>query len=359
MHNGCLAHFSKIKKRLIAGLSENCFSLIHGTTDTEHAFAIFISHLPDENPHVQHSIHVLKEAMLNTIQDLLKLTMLCGEKPEASSMNFAVSNGEVVIATRFRNSHREEPPSLYISKTVRYECPNSTDQPTGACPVSAVPSSPRLCTKDRSSSIDLGRSCDSLSKVKSVVICSEPLSYNEDQWALVPKNHLLIVTANHKIKVESIQVDPKYMIQAFDSTRPLDVLPLKSDVFNLKITRTSSFAAISSTSTSAHAITSTASSRRTSKADLSNSSGIFDDVLSEELLDLRVNQIVRSSTVELLTPRLCDEKRSMDTDKDQTRKTEASDLTLNFQVAITRDSIMKMLSIFVIIQVAVLSWFVY
>jgi hypothetical protein len=89
-----------------------------------------------------------------------------------------VTNGEVVIATRFRNSHTEEPPSLYYTKKPRYEC-----------------SETKRCYKTGQESFH------------SVVISSEPLSYNEDEWALVPKNHFVIITKNHRVILEPIEFD--------------------------------------------------------------------------------------------------------------------------------------------------------
>ncbi len=42
MHNGSIGGFSRIRRRLEAGLSEDAFAGIQGTTDSELAFALFL-----------------------------------------------------------------------------------------------------------------------------------------------------------------------------------------------------------------------------------------------------------------------------------------------------------------------------
>jgi len=176
MHNGAIAHFPKIKKKLISQLSENSFSYIQGTTDSEHVGALFVQFLPNQDPFVMHSVGELKEAMLKTIDHIIKLTQeVIGSSDDsgASSLNFAVTDGGVVITTRFRNSETEDPPSLYYTKTCRYFSPCG--------------------------------SCDDSQALTAVVISSEPLNDNLDEWALVPKNHLVVVEKN-RVSLEAIEV---------------------------------------------------------------------------------------------------------------------------------------------------------
>lgn len=182
MHNGSIAHFSKVKKRLVSELNDYCFGLIHGTSDTEHAMALFIQNLPNQDPFQVYNGVTLKDAMLNTIRQLCKLTLECGEDPQASSFNFAVTNGDVVICTRFKNSEVEEPPSLYYAKVSRYTCRGDSTAP-----------------KQNDSS-------------HSIVICSEPITYDEEEWSLVPKNHVIVVTPHQRIKLESIEIDKSLMV---------------------------------------------------------------------------------------------------------------------------------------------------
>lgn len=75
----------------------------------------------------------MKAALLDTMEKVLKLTAESSDKPRPSSLNFAITNGQVVIATRFRNSNMEEPPSLYYSKRPRYKCHNDKEDYTETC----------------------------------------------------------------------------------------------------------------------------------------------------------------------------------------------------------------------------------
>jgi len=195
MHNGTIAHFAKIKKRLIDNLSEECYSLIQGTTDTEHAGALFVNYLPNSDPSASHSAEVLKIALLKTMKHLIRMTKEAKEVPQASSLNFAVTYGEVTIATRFRNSNEEDPPSLYYTKRLLYKC--DCDIPTECqtqCRVSCSDSSLNP------------------TKFKSVVISSEPLTKNEEEWALIPKNYMLTVNKNHKVVLEPIELEEEFFI---------------------------------------------------------------------------------------------------------------------------------------------------
>lgn len=129
MHNGGVANFSKIKRQLLARLSMSSYSLINGTTDSEHAAALFIDCLPGQNMHGDFTADQIKEALRQTVAVLVHLSSEV-EEPEpgssstttsaerhrhiASSLNFAVSDGRTVVATRFRDHPEEHPPSLYI-----------------------------------------------------------------------------------------------------------------------------------------------------------------------------------------------------------------------------------------------------
>eukprot|EP01117_Protostelium_nocturnum_P007746 TRINITY_DN2772_c0_g1_i2.p1 TRINITY_DN2772_c0_g1~~TRINITY_DN2772_c0_g1_i2.p1 ORF type:complete len:479 (-),score=126.04 TRINITY_DN2772_c0_g1_i2:77-1513(-) len=181
MHNGCIFNFDKWKKRLITHhLNDEIFQKINGSTDSEFAAALFVQNLKGGTD-IPHTGQALKEALLQAMLQILKLTAESDENPGASSLNIAVTNGEIVIATRFRNSNTDEPPSLYYTKKPRYECKEAT-------------SSRR-------------RSFCETESFHSVVIASEPLSYNEEDWALVPKNHLVIITKSHKVILEPINFD--------------------------------------------------------------------------------------------------------------------------------------------------------
>eukprot|EP01118_Nematostelium_gracile_P006172 TRINITY_DN1984_c0_g1_i1.p1 TRINITY_DN1984_c0_g1~~TRINITY_DN1984_c0_g1_i1.p1 ORF type:complete len:395 (-),score=51.87 TRINITY_DN1984_c0_g1_i1:37-1221(-) len=192
MHNGCIAHWPEIKRRLVLDMNQDCYSLIQGTTDTEHAGALFVNYLPNRDPFQLHSEEVMKEALLKMMNHIMRITKEAGGLP--SSLNFAITNGECTIATRFRNSHEEEPPSLYYTKRLHYKCDVGE---------AIVPAKQKVPTN-----LKEHEHCPSMNVFKSVVISSEPLTHDEEEWELLPKNSIMTVKKTHKVLLEPIEVDP-------------------------------------------------------------------------------------------------------------------------------------------------------
>jgi predicted glutamine amidotransferase len=69
MHNGGIAEFTKIKRTLQQALPDNIFEVVQGNTDSEWAFALFLSKLPDASAK-SFTTAVLKQAMFDTIAHL-------------------------------------------------------------------------------------------------------------------------------------------------------------------------------------------------------------------------------------------------------------------------------------------------
>lgn len=118
MHNGGIAEFEQIKRSLQALLTDEIFRVPQGNTDSEWAFALFLSrlvpHVPDLRTHSAFSPQLLRQAMLETISTLNSLTRNAGIT-EPSLLNFCVTDGETVVATRYISSKVEEAASLYYS----------------------------------------------------------------------------------------------------------------------------------------------------------------------------------------------------------------------------------------------------
>ena len=103
MHNGEVPRFARVRRALLALLRDSLFEWISGTTDSELVFALFLNQLPDTA--TLQAPHVLQAALKKVFELVLDVT---GGEP--TSMNCAVSDGETVIATRFRNGPHETPP---------------------------------------------------------------------------------------------------------------------------------------------------------------------------------------------------------------------------------------------------------
>eukprot|EP01102_Stenamoeba_stenopodia_P005798 TRINITY_DN16525_c0_g1_i1.p1 TRINITY_DN16525_c0_g1~~TRINITY_DN16525_c0_g1_i1.p1 ORF type:complete len:397 (+),score=44.60 TRINITY_DN16525_c0_g1_i1:117-1193(+) len=193
MHNGGIPEFAEYKVQLLQSISPKIAAMISGTTDTEHIAAYFIEQLK-RDPNEESTLDEIRWALLKTVKFICRLTKKrktcygCSERVcIASSLNFAVTDGNVVLATRFRNHPREDPPSLYynISEKVSLE--------DGLISVHASPST----SQHHPITENEHRVC---------LIASEPLTYHGDEWKLLPKNHLICVDSNFAVTKEQIYI---------------------------------------------------------------------------------------------------------------------------------------------------------
>jgi glutamine amidotransferase len=155
MHNGHLDQFELTRRSLINSLSDKAFEYIDGNTDSEHAFALFLDQINFKN---KPSPADLENAVLNTLQKIIDLRQATLANSNAN-MNFAVSNGESAIFTRFASHEKHEPPSLHY-----------------------------------------------LQQDNQIIISSEPLS-KDLNWIAVERNHLLQLTPTGDLNIKAIELD--------------------------------------------------------------------------------------------------------------------------------------------------------
>ena len=111
MHNGSIAGFPRIKRALLASLSDDAFGQIQGSSDSEHVFAILMDEYraaPDEP-----AVERLAAAVTRTIQKVVELTVRAGIE-EPSCLNLTVSDGYRAVVSRFASGGRTLAPSLYL-----------------------------------------------------------------------------------------------------------------------------------------------------------------------------------------------------------------------------------------------------
>jgi glutamine amidotransferase len=133
MHNGGLGGWSHIKRRLGALLADKWFLGVHGGTDSEWAFALFLNtleslgHDPSNCPPNGFDPTVLRKAVEMTIAQINELTdsipngVVQNEDVDTRSLlNFAVTDGHSVICTRYISSSRDEAASLYYSSGTQW-----------------------------------------------------------------------------------------------------------------------------------------------------------------------------------------------------------------------------------------------
>ncbi|KAI8578163.1 hypothetical protein K450DRAFT_266181 [Umbelopsis ramanniana AG] len=175
MHNGGVAQFDRIKRRLIATLKEDIFLFVQGSTDSEWSFALFLNFL--KNPDADTFDYVeLKEAMLKTISQLNEWAEEAGIT-EPSLLNFAVTDGESVVCARYVSSDTLEAPSLYFSSGTKFE--------------SYEPGHYRMVKADRREDM--------------VVVASEPLTFEKADWLTIPTNTILVITPKLSVLLSPIK----------------------------------------------------------------------------------------------------------------------------------------------------------
>ncbi|GAA5895512.1 class II glutamine amidotransferase [Sporobolomyces salmoneus] len=174
MHNGCIADFHKIKRRLQNDLSDEMFSVPQGNTDSEWSFACFLDQLSRlTDPRAKTIPHsTLRQAMLATVAKLRDYTLECdGASFEPSLMNFCVSDGTSVVATRYITSATEEAASLFFS--------------TGSTFAETEPGMFKMYKADKRERI--------------ILIASEPLTFERADWTEVPSQSCIVVTPKNNL----------------------------------------------------------------------------------------------------------------------------------------------------------------
>lgn len=175
MHNGGIAEFEKIKRKLQNFLPEELYLFVQGNTDSEWAFALFLSFLPNPNASC-FEYQELKDAMLKTVAQLNEWAEEY-DITEPSLLNFAVTDGESVVCIRYTSSRTEEAASLYFSSGTRFECYR--------------PGHYRMVKADKREHI--------------VVVASEPLTFEKADWLTIPTNNILVITPKSNVLLQPIK----------------------------------------------------------------------------------------------------------------------------------------------------------
>ncbi len=159
MHNGDVGGFARFRREFLAELSDRAFQVIEGSTDSEHAFALFldeVGHAPVE------SLAALAQAIRRTVERLVGLSERFGEGAP-SYLNFAVTDGRLSAITRFTTEPDYAGESLYVDRGRRYVCEE------GVC---------RMVEPEQGGG--------------AVIVSSERLS-KDPGWESVPRNHMVLV----------------------------------------------------------------------------------------------------------------------------------------------------------------------
>ena len=95
---------------IVCAVYASFYDTIQGTTDSEHTFALFLSHLYERI--ADHDTQALTDSMRWTIDRLSHWADVVGVT-EPSFLNLAVTDGRSVVATRHVSDPSRAPASLY------------------------------------------------------------------------------------------------------------------------------------------------------------------------------------------------------------------------------------------------------
>lgn len=206
MHNGVISNFSAIRRDMTDLLSYDAYCNIFGSTDSEHAAALFMTNLTDhggkEAWENSYPLSAMFNAMQKTVTQILQLQHdKLGASNTPNSLNFCVTDGRKLLAIRFRNHAVQQPPSLYWSefagRTLNGKYPGNPD--SGEIVNEEA-------QKDENERIG-----------KHTIIASEPTTYDEKEWHLIQANHALMVDEDgieREVKIEYDEAlnaaDPKF-----------------------------------------------------------------------------------------------------------------------------------------------------
>lgn len=177
MHNGVAAGFHRIRRRLCETLKDEFFNMLQGTTDSEHAFALFLNNL--RVPFAEASGEDLRRGLVETIAHLDEWSREAGVT-ESSFYNFAVTDGRSMTISRYCSTENTKGVSLYYSRGLSFEY-----LPDGSCDMRAAKAG---------------------EKATAVIVASERLTDTADEWIEVPDNHTVTVLPDLSITVVKMNV---------------------------------------------------------------------------------------------------------------------------------------------------------
>ena len=208
MHNGGISCFAKMKKDIVMQISSELYRGIGGGTDSEHAFALFLSHLPTTPSRKSKRIsgsssstylepQVLLQTLKRTIANILylqKTLKLYGD----SNLNFAVSDGQTTLVSRVYLSHKvndneESKEQEQNEKRNERKGGRYTDLSKGASLYFSCGSMWAKCSDNEYRMRHTNMNEDV------VIIASERLSMCHEDWVEVPKNHIVLVSAKTNV----------------------------------------------------------------------------------------------------------------------------------------------------------------
>ena len=165
MHNGNIGDFLKVRRSLLSALREDIYNTCQSFhSDSAVCFAVFLNQLDDLE--TEYSPTELSRKMNQCMRVILESSKEAGCK-ESSLLNFVVSDGRTVVATKFSDSGCSA--SLYMSSGTDY-------QPFNA---------------DSEEDFHVIRSSY---RTRIAMVASEPITACPSAWTKVPENTMIIMS---------------------------------------------------------------------------------------------------------------------------------------------------------------------
>ena len=165
MHNGNIGDFLKVRRHLLADLREDVYNSCQSFhSDSAVCFAVFLNQLKDLE--TDYSPIELSQKMNQTMQVIMDACKEMDAK-ESSLLNFVVSDGRTVIATKFSDYGCSA--SLYMSAGTNYEPFNAQSEEDFHVTRSSY-------------------------RTKLALVASEPITACGSAWTKVPENTMIVMS---------------------------------------------------------------------------------------------------------------------------------------------------------------------
>jgi predicted glutamine amidotransferase len=183
MHNGGIPQFRRIRRKLLALLDDEIFLWIKGQTDSEHIFALLMQHVLEmRGSGSRLTEDQIKQCFQKTFDVVQRLKVEAGIGDTVSNFNVMVTNGRRMFGTRYSSNPGRETRTLYYSTGRGFQCRD------GVCQM----------LKDVSD--------EGFSDTQAVLVASEKLNNNNEEWTPVPQNHFIAVDRGLNVHLSPMQL---------------------------------------------------------------------------------------------------------------------------------------------------------
>ena len=172
MHNGDVAGFKKLRRAVGQSYSDEIYSMVRGTTDSEYLFGLFAERLREDSRKID--VQIMADALTGAIDDMMAHVNAVGSE-HATYLNLAVTDGKRAVVCRYVDNPELTAHSLYYSRGDHYRCVD------GVCDM------------------------DAAEQGGAVLVASEPLSSSGD-WQKIPAGHLLMIDESRNTAVSPLEI---------------------------------------------------------------------------------------------------------------------------------------------------------